>query len=147
MSPANAAHVTVVMRLNKTLMKTFGEDYDIHIQSPVILTDHSEPEPDAMVVRPYQDGEAPYKPTAADVFLVVEVSDTTIYYEQGEKLEYYARAGIPEVWIVDVNRAIIIQYLEPETEMGHYRVSAQWRKEDTISTHPGRDVSVKNILI
>lgn len=147
MSPTNANHVTILVRLNRMLMRMFGDDYDIHIQSPITLTELSEPEPDAMVVRAYQEGEEPYKPTPKDVFIVIEVSDTTLRYDRGEKLKFYAIADIPDYWIVDLNKNIITQYLQPDIETGQYQISKRWRKGDLIPTHLGKTVPVKTILI
>lgn len=147
MSPTNANHVTILARLNRVLMNIFGNEYDIHIQSPLVLSDNSEPEPDAMVVRAYQEGEEPYKPTPVDTFIVVEVSDTTLRYDRGEKLKFYALAEIPEYWIIDLNKGFITQYLQPDIEEERYLISTRWRKGDLIPTRLGKAVPVKNILI
>jgi Uma2 family endonuclease len=147
MSPVNANHIITVRRLNQILSRIFGDVYDIDIQSPLALTEDSEPEPDAMVIRAYQEGEEPYKPTPKDVFIVVEVSDTTLRYDGGEKLKFYAFAEIPEYWIVDLNNGVITQHLEPDVETGRYRISKRWRKGDMIPTHLGKEVPVNNILI
>jgi hypothetical protein len=70
-------------------------------QNPVTLEPQSEPQPDLTLLKFRADRYAHALPTAADVLLIVEVSDTTLDYDRGEKLRLYARHGIPEYWIVD----------------------------------------------
>jgi Uma2 family endonuclease len=88
-----------------------GDDAYVDIQDPVRLDDHSEPVPDAMIVRArdYRDE----LPTPQDVLLLIEVSDTSLGYDRGLKLSLYARAGIPEVWIVDLQGEQIVRHTSP----------------------------------
>ena len=51
-----------------------------------------------------------------DVFLIVEVADTTIRYDRGTKLALYARAGVPEVWIVDIDKEQVAIYRDPHID-------------------------------
>jgi Uma2 family endonuclease len=126
-------------------MKSFGETHEIDIQNPVVLSKHSEPEPDAMVVRRPVSDALMEKPTAADVFLLVEVSDTTLSFDRDEKLPLYAEAGIPEVWVIDVNREILTQYHTPRN--GVYTRSAVYQRGDTIMTTLGVEVIADDILL
>jgi Uma2 family endonuclease len=97
-------------------------------------------------VRPRPDFYAAGHPTASDVLLLVEVSDTTLAYEQRTKLPLYARHGVPEVWIVDVNRKIVLVHREP-TPTG-YRVTETRHHGDRItpSAFPEVSFAVDDIL-
>ncbi|MEJ7871360.1 MAG: Uma2 family endonuclease, partial [Rubrobacteraceae bacterium] len=80
---------------------------------PIILPDSSEPEPDVTVLRPRDDFYAAGHPVPEDVLLLIEVSDTSLEYDREVKLPLYARAGIPEVWIVDLVNEKIHTYSQP----------------------------------
>ena len=83
------------------------------VQNPVRLDDQSEPQPDLMLLKPAADYYRERHPTPADVYLLVEISDTTLELDRGEKLPAYGRAGIAEAWIVDLVHATIEVYRQP----------------------------------
>ena len=83
------------------------------IQNPVRLDSGNEPQPDAMLLRWRDDFYRSGHPGPDDVLLLIEVSDTTLSYDRNEKLPRYARAGIPEVWIVNRTARRIEAYTEP----------------------------------
>src|SRR5690606_20775419 len=66
------------------------------------LGHYSEPVPDIALVRPRADDYLHRHPSAADVFLFIEVSDTSLRYDVDVKVPLYAKHGIPEVWVVDL---------------------------------------------
>jgi Uma2 family endonuclease len=145
MSPTGGKHIRVVANLTKILVQELATIYDILVQSPIHLSNKSEPEPDAAVVRQYQKGEALDVPPARDVFLVIEVSDSTLPYDRDVKIHFYAEAGIPETWIIDLNKDTISQYLEPQD--GLYTRYTTWRKGDVIPCHLGVDIAVSDVLV
>lgn len=145
MSPADHKHTTIIMQLTRVLMHHFGNEYDIGIQTPVTLDDMSEPEPDAAVVRRYRRGDAPHKPTAQDVFIVIEVSDTTLAFDREVKLPRYATARVPESWIINLHEDTITQYHTPRN--GVYTRSAVYQRGDTILTTLGVEILADDILL
>ena len=90
--------------------------WTVSTQDPLQLDDHSEPEPDVMLLKPAADDYTSRHPQPDDVFLLIEVSDSTIAYDQTEKLPAYGRAGIPEVWMVNLNDLTVEVYREPYFE-------------------------------
>lgn len=146
MSPVGRKHVKIVRRLTKSLVQWFGERNEIDIQNPVRLSDESEPEPDAMVVRPDREVLDDDTTTlASDVLLLIEVSDTTLSYDRNEKLPFYAQANVPEVWIIDINRNVLTQYHTPRN--GVYTRSAVYQHGDTIVTTLGVEIPADDILL
>jgi len=85
----------------------------VSIQNPLRLDSYNEPEPDLMLLRPRKDYYRTSHPAASDVLLLVEVSDTSLAYDQGAKLALYARYKIPEVWIVNIPARILEIYRHP----------------------------------
>lgn len=97
--PTNPTHASVVRRLDKRLQRLVGEAAVVGVQQPITTAD-SEPEPDLTVSRGPEDRYFTTHPEPADIFFVVEVADTTLAYDRGDKLALYARAGVPEYWLV-----------------------------------------------
>ena len=88
----------------------------VTIQNPAHLSDVSEPQPDVILAQWRDDFYGNGKPTPDDILLLIEVSDTTVDYDRGRKLSAYARAGIPEVWIVSRQDRRIEAYTSPSEE-------------------------------
>ena len=85
-------------------------------------------------------------PTPEDVLLIIEVGDTSVQYDRVKKIPLYARAGIPEVWLVDLGRDLIEVYTKPVG--GRYQDFREaWRGETlTLSSLPNLAVRVEDIL-
>ena len=85
----------------------------IAVQDPVRLDEHSEPQPDIMLLQWRDDFYRNGHPAPGDVLLLIEVADTSVGYDRNAKLPVYARAGIPEVWIVNRPARRIESYSDP----------------------------------
>ncbi|MBX2997547.1 MAG: Uma2 family endonuclease [Caldilineaceae bacterium] len=103
MSPNGSRHAACVKRLTQLLVHQLGEQAIIGVQDPVQLDTYSVPEPDLSVLTYREDFYAQAHPTAEDVLLLIAVADSSLETDQAVKLPIYARAGIPEVWLVDVD--------------------------------------------
>lgn len=115
MPPIGNPHWTTVDRLNMLLASALGplQRAIVSIQNPVAISDISEPQPDVVVRRHRDDFYTGQDVSIEDILLLIEVSDTTIDYDRRRKLPLYARAGVAEVWIVDINGKAIEVYREP----------------------------------
>lgn len=113
MSPIGSRHAACVRRVDAFLNRQIGSLAQVSVQSPVRLNDFSEPEPDIALLKPRDDFYATAHPTPADVLLIIEVTDTSVDYDRGIKLPLYARAGIPQVLIVNIPGEVIETYSEP----------------------------------
>ncbi len=100
MSPQKGRHAAGIRGVEEALRAAFPRGHDVRVQLPLSLTADSVPEPDIAVVpgswRDYPD----HHPTTA--VLVVEVSESSFFHDRERKRSLYARAGIPEYWILDV---------------------------------------------
>jgi Uma2 family endonuclease len=99
MSPMNPAHAASLQLVTRALEAALGKDRCVRVQLPLHVDDQSEPEPDLAVV-PGTPRDYRQHPTTA--LLVVEISDTTLIFDRERKRELYARAGVPEYWIVNL---------------------------------------------
>jgi hypothetical protein len=98
MTPIGERHALAVIYLNNALARGLEGRALVSPQNPLRLGPHSEPQPDLVLLRPAADR----LPAAPDALLVIEVADTSLAYDRDTKLPRYARAGIPEAWIVDL---------------------------------------------
>jgi len=120
-APIHPPHAGCVTRLTKLFVQRANDRAIVPVQNPLIISEHSVPQPDVALLEPRADYYARSHPTASDVFLVVEVADTTLRFDLQTKVPLYARCGIAEAWVVDVNARIVHVFRDP-VEAG-YRTS------------------------
>ena len=111
MSPIGPFHGGVVGRLARLFNTVSNDRWLVLWQHPVRLDEHSEPQPDVLLLRPIQDDYTNRFPRPDDVYLLVEVSELNL--DREEKLPLYGRTGIVEVWIVNLVDQTIEVYREP----------------------------------
>lgn len=113
MSPIGPFHGGLVKRLSRMFNLKAKGRWTVSTQDPLCLDEFSEPEPDVMLLKPVADDYISRHPQPDDVFLLIEVSDTTLDFDRDEKLPAYGRAGIAEVWIVNLIDGTVEVYREP----------------------------------
>lgn len=131
MPPIGSPHGGRVKRLNGRLSAAVGDRAIVAVQDPIVLGEHSEPEPDLALLRPRADSYTDSHPVAADVLLVIEVADTSLGYDLRTKVPLYARHGVPEVWIIDILHQRALRFADPAPAAGSYR-----REETLDPTRP-----------
>lgn len=131
MAPIGGPHLWTVNTLNRLLILSLGDLGDLSIQNPVLLPPYSEPQPDFVIVRPGTASRERRVPSTEDVILVVEVADTTLRYDRGTKLRLYARFGIPEFWIVNVQDECVEIHTTPKGDT--YATRRVVRKGESLS--------------
>lgn len=131
MAPIGGPHMHLVNRLTRLLVPAVGDLGVVSIQNPVTLPPDTEPQPDVTILKPVAAGAAAVVPGPDDVLLLIEVADTTLSYDRNIKLKLYARAGIEESWIVNLQSRCIEVYREP-TAHGYSR-KIELGPGDTIS--------------
>ena len=140
MSPINNPHAHAVRVLNRTLVLALGDRAVVDVQNPIHLDDGSEPQPDLYVARWRRDFYSAAHPTAADLVLVIEVADTSVRYDRLRKDPLYARAGIPEYWLVDLEHGTVDAYSDPQG--GRYHRHAVHRRGAALAPAAFPDVRV-----
>jgi Uma2 family endonuclease len=113
MSPIGPRHGAIVRRLTQFFSRRLPDDIDCSIQLPIYTNDLTEPEPDVVLVKHREDDYCHEHPSARDVLLLIEVSQSTLAFDLGPKLRAYAESGIAEYWIVDIQRQAILVHRNP----------------------------------
>lgn len=131
-SPIGVRHASCVNRLNTLFAEMLGRKAIVSVQNPLLLSTYSEPQPDLCLLRPKADFYANEHPSPSDVFLVVEVADTSIGYDRDEKIPLYARAGIAEVWLIDLTQDTVTLYAEPIR--GQYRQTREANRGGAVAS-------------
>ncbi len=132
MSPIGSRHAACVDRLNSLLHRQPRPAGIVRVQSPIALDAYSEPEPDLVLLRPRADFYAAAHPSAADVLLAVEVADTSADYDRQVKVPLYAQAGLPEVWLIDLQKGCIEVYARPQG--GAYQQRVEVTADATLAS-------------
>jgi Uma2 family endonuclease len=109
--PQHSPHRTAVLLVAKALERAFGEGWFVQTQSPIILDDRSEPEPDVCVVRGSPRDYVDSHPTRPA--LIVEVAQAGLRRAQGRRATVYARARIADYWIVNLIDRVLEVHREP----------------------------------
>lgn len=113
MAAVGRRHASCVDVANDLLTEQRKRRYIVRVQSPIYLHDFSAPEPDIALLIWRKDFYRHQAPKAADVLLVIEVSDSSLEYDRRTKLPDYARSGIKEFWIVNLVEERIEIYTQP----------------------------------
>ena len=116
MAPIGPPHAGAVITLTRLLFQRAGERMALSVQLPVIAGELSVPQPDFALLKPRRDNYSTAHPTRGDVLLAIEVSDTTLRTDLRIKAPLYARAGIPEYWVVDVNERAVHVFRDPDIQ-------------------------------
>lgn len=146
MAAKGTAHSAAVTRIERLLRNRLGERVLLRFQDPVRLNDYSEPEPDVAVVQPntlfYED----HHPIPSEVFLLIEVSDTTLKFDREVKSPAYARSGIAEYWVLDVKARKLHVYRVPGAD--GYQSEAILSEELTVAplAFPDCVITVREML-
>ena len=146
MSPIGRRHTACVNRLNSVFSQLLGNKVIIAVQNPIILNNLSEPEPDIALLKPRADFYESGHPQPQDIFLLIEVADSSLEYDRDVKIPLYATSGISEVWLVDIYEQVIIVYRYP-SENGYSDIQTFSRGEKlSIQTFPEINLVVNDIL-
>ncbi|MCO6487930.1 MAG: Uma2 family endonuclease [Phaeodactylibacter sp.] len=116
MSPINSPHADCVDRLNEWFILHFHKQAIVRAQNPVTLNEHSEPEPDLALAVRKPNGYRSAHPKPEEILLVIEVADSSLEKDRNVKLPGYARAGIPEAWLVVLGEKIVEVHTQPSAE-------------------------------
>lgn len=141
-------HVNGVNRTRRILEAIFGAD-QVNSEAPIDIAPgdntSNEPEPDVFVLLRNSE-ELEFNPEPSDLALVVEVADSSLRLDLKVKTPLYARAGIVEYWVLDVNNRKLHVFRQPEN--GQYNERIELAETESIAplAKPGADIRVDQLL-
>jgi Uma2 family endonuclease len=141
MSPIGSTHGGTVKRASTLLNRILADLVIVSVQDPIRLDDFSEPQPDLALLRPRKDFYSKSHPTPDDVLVVIEVADSSVEYDRAVKLPLYARAGIPEAWLMVLPKEVIEIHSQPKD--GKYQKIQRLRRGKTLTSPTIRSLSCK----
>jgi Uma2 family endonuclease len=140
-APVGAKHAAMTARLARLFNLAVSDVAVVSPGGPVHLGDYSETQPDVSLLKFRADYYGAKIPESEDVFLLIEVSDSTVTFDQSIKRDLYARYGIAEYWVVDVNDYRITTYREP-TPKGYSHTCEFAAATDTLSPQAFPDLKI-----
>lgn len=146
MPPIGSLHSSQLKRLTHWFRLKTAEDVIISVQDPLRLGDFSEPQPDLMLLRPREDFYADEHPKPEDVLLLIEVADSTLARDREIKMPLYARYGVAEYWLLNLQDACIEVYSNPTAKGYSDRHMAYKGEELSLKLLPDLRVAVADIL-
>ena len=151
MSPMSSKHGMVIHLVQKVLERVFTDGYLVVTQTPLDLGALSEPQPDVMICTGTEDDYMDSPPTHA--LLVVEVADSSLRYDRGQKASLYAKAGIEDYWIINLKDGTLEVYHTPmatpaQSHSHGYKVVSSLKAQDSVSpvAAPEAQISVAELL-
>ena len=146
MTPRGSRHAFVIQELTRLLVRALGDDVRVRTQLPLILGGDSEPEPDLAVVRASDAASPSRHPGTA--LLVIEVAGDSLRFDRGTKAALYARAGIPEYWIVNLAETSIEVHRDPDPASASYRSVSRHLGDEEVAARsvPGVVVELQQLL-
>ena len=130
-APMGNKHIFLTTYYHTRFIEVYSDEVVVMSQCPVQMLSDSEPEPDLTLLKSPIDRYENRKPQVEDVLLIVEVSDSTLTYDRSRKLSLYAEAGIPEVWIRNLQDDVLEVYREPRQD----------RYGSHVTLLPGEDIT------
>ncbi len=149
--PHGDPHTLAVELVNEALVAAFGPEWRVRVQLPVALDEESEPEPDVSVAAGRARDRREPKPSR--LALVVEIADSSLALDREHKGSLYARADVPDYWIVNLVDRVLEVYREPAPDATApfgwaYHVVRRLHAEESIAplAAPTANIAVADLL-
>jgi Uma2 family endonuclease len=140
--PKSPAHSALCKRLEKCLEKLLGDQVLVRLQDPIQLDPYSEPEPDIAVVHPHANFYADYHPRPEEVYLIVEIADTTINRDLESKANLYAATGIVDYWVFNVTTQQLHVFRDPQVDGYQRQLILKGQQSIDILAFPNCTITV-----
>jgi Uma2 family endonuclease len=146
MAAKNMAHAIATKRANRLFAKLLGDQVIIGVQDPILLNNYSEPEPDIVLVAPPDERYLAHHPMPQDIFLVLEIAETSLAYDRDVKCPLFAQNGIVQFCILNLQARELEDYREPS--LNGYRSKRTYTAEQNFAlvAFPKISLKVKDLL-
>ena len=145
MSPINPSHAGLANRLNRLLVRLVEDRAVVAVQNPIQLDDESQPQPDLCLLRPRADDYTTAHALPHEVLLAIEIAESSARLDRAVKRPAYARAGIAELWIIDLKKKVVEVYRDPAD--GEYQTTLLVRGGQTLAPQALPDVALQAAML
>jgi Uma2 family endonuclease len=147
MVPQEPPHASTTSSLGNDFVLLFAGKAWVRQQLPITIAPSSEPEPDIAVVKIDPKRYRDRHPVPEEVYLLIEVADSSLTYDRDRKAQVYAKAHIPEYWVIDVNQRQVLVFRKPQGEV--YQVKQVLAITDSIAPAAFPEIVIKlsNLLV
>ena len=130
----NPPHARAIRRAKSALGTVVDPDL-VQVQAPIEVSiedrETSLPEPDVSVLREDKPDYDERHPRGNELLLVMEISDTSVAFDLSRKATLYAKAGVPEYWVLDLNRRRLVVHRQPDGS--EYRLMQVFTESDSLT--------------
>lgn len=146
MAAKNVNHAIATSRSNRYFQRSLGDQVLVRVQDPILLNNYSEPEPDIVLVAPPDDRYLAHHPMPKDIFLVLEIAESSLAYDRDVKCPLFAQNGIVQFSLLNLQTRELEDYREPGPD--GYRSKRTYTAEQsfTLVAFPKLSVKVKDLL-
>ena len=142
--PKGPRHSALCKRIEKLIEPLLGDDVLVRLQDPIQLDLYSEPEPDIAVVPPNNSFYEDHHPTPNEIYLIVEIADSTIERDLQLKADLYAAAGIIDYWVVNVQAQQLHVFRQPQVDGYQRQTILRGQQSVDILAFPECSIAVQS---
>ncbi|MCD6255854.1 MAG: Uma2 family endonuclease [Deltaproteobacteria bacterium] len=146
MTPVGAKHASCINKLAFLFNLKLQGKALVSVQNPLHIDEYNEPQPDIMLLRYKENFYSDRHPIPQDVFLLIEVAESSIDYDRKVKLPLYVKAGISEVWIINLNENCIEIYRDPSKDEYQTQIKLKGEQRFSPISFPKVTLSVTEII-
>jgi Uma2 family endonuclease len=129
--PPGPRHGFVVDSLTETFVRLTQGRAVVRVQGGVVLHKYTAPMPDIVLLKPRGRAYLEKNPDASDIFLIIEVADSSLEQDTTVKLQLYAIMTVPEYWIADLRNNRLLVYSGPAGD--GYQTVREFHRGDTVA--------------
>ncbi len=144
--PKGTKHAALNDLAGEIFREKLGNQIIIRNQNPIVLDDFSEPEPDIVLAKPPREKYFENHPTTEDVLLIIEISDTTLGRDRFAKGSAYAKAGVRQYLVFNVQDETIEDYREPDADGYQFKKTYRRGEQFNLVTFPEIEIKVDDLF-
>lgn len=144
--PKGTKHSSANDRASRVFYRNFGDNVIIRNQNPVWLDEFSELEPDIVLAILKEDEYENSHPTPDEILLILEIADSTLGYDRNTKGAAYARAGIRQYLLLNVQEKTLEDYREPDADGFQSKQTYRSGQSFNLAAFPETSFQVKDFL-
>ena len=146
MSPVGPPHEGAILRASNGLFPIVGNRAILGVRGAIGLDDWDEPQPDIFLLRPRADFYTKAHPGPSEIFLIIEIADSSLDYDRTVKASLYGETGVPEYWVADITNDCVWAYSDIQER--HYQTCRQFHRRELMVPQllPGCPIPVDILL-